>query len=145
MIDCVIIAMNKTKSQDKHHLVNFVHEDLLWKDQIHREEAAAREWPNKWGSIKDECLRLQQELLKIPAETSETRCEYSYPFCLDGGEKQSDGEKGKIIIPPYPNTSSRMIGWLSSRSEFNLEIFGNLREEERILPPKVGMAVRNNN
>lgn len=30
----------------------------------------------------------------------------------------------EICYPPYPETTSKIIGWLSSRPEFNLEKFG---------------------
>ncbi|XP_022163189.1 uncharacterized protein LOC111028754 [Myzus persicae] len=86
-----------------------VRDDQNFRSRCEQEQKAFDDWPNKWEWILDEYKERNEKLNAV--------------------KKNAMMRKGNLnmdlrSVLPFPNTTSREIGWLSSKQEFQLEIFG---------------------
>jgi hypothetical protein len=106
---------------------NVVHNDEIWKDHVRHEYTAMKKWPETWGFLKDEYKQLNQTI-----DTERSRWIPSSP---DHSPTASEGEEDSLHLPPlqppkqdhsnpFPRTTSKEIGWRSSRKEHGLELYG---------------------
>ncbi|XP_025420697.1 uncharacterized protein C20orf85 homolog [Sipha flava] len=83
-----------------------VADDEIFRNRCEHEIKAHDNWPKKWGWILDENKKTDSKLQII----------------------KEIKEDFKYIDPrhmfPFPITTSKEIGWLSSKQEFQLEIYG---------------------
>ncbi|KAK3093290.1 hypothetical protein FSP39_013693 [Pinctada imbricata] len=98
--------------------LNFVHNDEIWKDHIRHESTSQRQkWPERWGYLVQEYQMLNENLagkpiIKKPCNTGGT--------CLKLPPIQTPSKPRS----GFPMTTSRQIGWLSSKPDTQLEIYG---------------------
>jgi hypothetical protein len=100
---------------------------LCRKDHVRHEYTAMKKWPETWGFLKDEYKQLNQTI-----DTERSRWIPSSP---DHSPTASEGEEDSLHLPPlqppkqdhsnpFPRTTSKEIGWRSSRKEHGLELYG---------------------
>lgn len=99
-----------TSARDKRSVMIQPNIDLqLWKAYVHLEDLNAKNWPDKWGWILTEYEELGKKLSAI-TETS---------LVL---HKKEITDRRKIL--PMPNSTNHEYGWICSKPEFRLEMFG---------------------
>ncbi|KAL1463427.1 hypothetical protein WDU94_015178 [Cyamophila willieti] len=111
----------------------FAKSEMIWIERIKHETQARAEFPDKWGWMKkyyeDKAKRLKKvknEIYGIPE--SDTECESS----LNTRERRSTEKDGSCqgkqyptkVLPEYPVTTAKEIGWLSTNPAFTLETVG---------------------
>ncbi|XP_013396776.1 uncharacterized protein C20orf85 homolog [Lingula anatina] len=109
---------------------NYVALDEIWKDHIHLEVSASKQWPESWGFLSQRYEDLVQGEV-----TKKTRTERHVPTPLRL-PPITPIEKIINVKPspkPFPMTTARTIGWRSSRPEYALERYG------RYANPKGGL------
>ncbi|XP_026284416.1 uncharacterized protein C20orf85 homolog [Frankliniella occidentalis] len=93
--------------------------DKIWKARVSQEKLLSSNWSTKWKWMLEEynTMSLQFEELKNlrPAV---------------GRQKSIDVRS----CQPVPDTSSRVIGWITHRPEFQLEIYGPYVKKFPIFP-----------
>eukprot|EP00118_Oscarella_pearsei_P028550 m.2459 g.2459 ORF g.2459 m.2459 type:complete len:137 (+) comp8665_c0_seq1:2302-2712(+) len=105
---------------------NFVHNDEIWKDHVHHELFCGGIWPEKWGFLSNEYIKLSDKISGL-RETNRSG---------DATKSLSSGVKLPLILPssrstglkkksrPFPVKTSAEIGWKSTDPDFLLEKFG---------------------
>lgn len=111
--------------QNAFKVINFVHNDEIWKSHVSSEKQAAQKWPGEWGFITEHCENIEKQFIKsrekgpkndeklqLPKELRQSPCTPIEAYIKSGKS------------PKYPATTSGKIGWRSSQKEYNLEIYG---------------------
>ena len=83
-------------------------EAQIYKVYVNREETCARTWTHKWGWYLNEHKILKKKLLEL-----------GDPNVVEN----KTGTDTRTILP-IPNSVNHEYGWISSRPEFNLQLFG---------------------
>ncbi|KAJ9579634.1 hypothetical protein L9F63_004713 [Diploptera punctata] len=78
--------------------------ESLWKTQVKKEKCAAREWETKYGYLRDEILKVSQDV-KAVVEPYVSSQEHRIVVTLPPNEV------------PVPKQTSQMIGWRSSQQK----------------------------
>lgn len=87
--------------------------DAVWKETVSHEIKAKMKWEEEWGFLVDEYKKCY---LDSPVE-----------------DVIKTEEKTEKDMPPYPVTTSKNIGWLSGKKEYNYEKFGEVKKPIRTL------------
>lgn len=103
---------------------NASHVDQIWKDYVHKEAVAARNWESKWGFLKSEYTTLKNDMNKsrpprgasLPEATESPR---EAPLKLPPlSPRKQDTSR------PFPMRDSQLVGWRSGDTSCALEVFG---------------------
>ncbi|GJQ84902.1 hypothetical protein Trydic_g515 [Trypoxylus dichotomus] len=81
----------------------------LYRTYVQKEDINVREWPQKWGCILDEYKELYEKLGKITEKS----------FFISRKTPRDPRSAA-----PLPNSVNHEYGWLASKPEFKLEIYG---------------------
>jgi len=117
---------------------NFVANDLIWKDHIHKEYTAAGQWDVKWGLlasfISNEVHSGQQE---SPLTTKDRKTSARGSLKQNSKKREDSSATTPLKLPPitncgvphknckpFPQTTTQFIGWKSKDPENNLERYG---------------------
>ncbi|XP_075229723.1 uncharacterized protein LOC142329208 [Lycorma delicatula] len=98
--------------------------DQNWRSYCDDEEKTRELWNSKWGWILIQCKKLNNSLTQLK---------------LNRPVINKDIKQDKRTVRPFPETTSRDIGWLSAKPEFQLEVIGpypyTRQSKPPILPP----------
>eukprot|EP01136_Pigoraptor_vietnamica_P002901 Opistho-1_new@31476 len=111
-------------TSDKHpsKYNNFVHNDAIWRQNIHNETLCAKRWDLDFGFLKggvdgqthqDRIERanagIEPERLKLPPIVT---------------RKSGHVDKSAAVVPHAPRTTASEVGWVSGITTNNLERYG---------------------
>uniref|UniRef100_A0A8D9BCV5 Uncharacterized protein n=1 Tax=Cacopsylla melanoneura TaxID=428564 RepID=A0A8D9BCV5_9HEMI len=116
MVDATSIKNALTKSE------------MVWIQRIKKETQARKEFPDKWGwmtqhyeETAEKLKNMKNEIYGIPHTVAV--CESSSNVFGQGGP--CPGRQGPTkVLPEYPVTTAKEIGWLSTNPAFTLETVG---------------------
>ncbi|XP_034255711.1 uncharacterized protein C20orf85 homolog [Thrips palmi] len=94
----------------------------IWKARVVKEKLIASQWPVKWSWMVDEYNVMAKQLDELKNLRP-----------VIGRPKPVEIRSCK----PMPDTSSRVIGWLTNRPEFRLELYGPYVKKYPIFPPPI--------
>ncbi|KAK3085294.1 hypothetical protein FSP39_001174 [Pinctada imbricata] len=98
---------------------NFVAQDQIWKDHVHHEEVASKNWPGSWGFLTTK----YEDLVKDdypPKEKVDVKP-------LMQVKPVTPIEEYIHVDPspkPVPRTTAQAIGWRSTHKDLALEKYG---------------------
>ncbi|XP_039273530.2 ciliary microtubule inner protein 1-like [Styela clava] len=102
---------------------NYVANDEIWKSHVHMEWSASRKWPQNWGFMTQTYRELAEDGETEEEKPSKPKVELPEQLRLPPITPIEKYIKvGKS--PPYPGTTTRMIGWRSTKRDCSLEIYG---------------------
>uniref|UniRef100_A0A1B6EDJ5 Uncharacterized protein n=1 Tax=Clastoptera arizonana TaxID=38151 RepID=A0A1B6EDJ5_9HEMI len=81
-----------------------------WKANVKSENDARAAWRQKWEWIQEEYKDLRNDLEELRQKRPKVQ--------------DVEKPKEKRTVRPFPETTSREVGWLSGRPEFLLDIYG---------------------
>ncbi|KAL0280704.1 UNVERIFIED_CONTAM: hypothetical protein PYX00_001919 [Menopon gallinae] len=94
--------------------------EKIFKENIRRVEMSQITWPDNWQW----CVDLFREREKVILEYKKIKKQ----------EKGSGEYHDERTLLPFPETCAREIGWLASKKEFQLEIFGGYYNSSKFTP-----------
>ena len=103
--------------------VNYVANDEIWKSHVHMEWSAAKKWPQNWGFMTKTYKELIQD--GVPTKPEVKKIEIKLPESLQPPPITPIEKYIKIgDSPPYPETTTGLVGWRSTKDDCSLEIYG---------------------
>ncbi|XP_002123910.2 ciliary microtubule inner protein 1-like [Ciona intestinalis] len=101
---------------------NFVANDEIWKSHVHMEWAASKKWPQNWGFMTQTYKELSAE---AGPSKKEDKPKVELPEQLRLAPITPIEKYIKIgESPPYPDTTTGLVGWRSTKPDCKLEIYG---------------------
>nr|CAB3226778.1 uncharacterized protein C20orf85-like [Phallusia mammillata] len=101
---------------------NYVANDEIWKSHVHMEWSASKKWPQNWGFMTQTYKELASDVM--PAKPKEKK-EVQLPEQLRLPPITPIEKYIKVgNSPPYPKTTTGLVGWRSTKSDCRLEIYG---------------------
>lgn len=99
---------------------NYVANDEIWKSHVHMEWSASKRWPQNWGFMTQTYKELAETEEKKPQKPKVELPEQLRLPPITPIEKYIKVVKS----PPFPKTTTSMIGWRSTKHDCTLEIYG---------------------
>ena len=103
---------------------NYVANDEIWKSHVHMEINSAKKWPQTWGFMTQSYKDLAQD--SVSPKDKKDKPKVQLPEQLQMRPITPIEKYIKIgKSPPYPNTTTKEVGWRSTKPDCKLEIYGS--------------------
>ena len=103
---------------------NYVANDEIWKSHVHMEITASKKWPQTWGFMTQSYKELTQDLNQPKKDVEKSKVQLPEQLRMRPITPIENYIKvGKS--PPYPDTTTKEVGWRSTKRDCKLEIYGS--------------------